>query len=220
MPASSYLIGRRLGKVSQVLNDGQDVADLLFAAQRLDGTNLSGVTFRHCTFANISFKDCVVEDMAFVDCVFVDCYFRGTLLKQSKFEACKFIDCDFTKIDLRSNDFRYYNHFKGCWLPRRALEHGGLPTEPNLKHHLCANLSDEARLAGALKDAEWYRQAGVKAKEAHLFAAMFHLSPYYKEKFQGTEWVSAYVDYIASRARGWLGATREATKSCFETGPL
>ncbi|MDG4835316.1 pentapeptide repeat-containing protein [Micromonospora sp. WMMD967] len=203
MPASSYLVGRQPGALPQVIKAGSTIEDSLFASQRLDNRGIEGVTFKHCTFANVSFKNCKMKNLTFIDCVFVDCYFRGTRLEDSAFNASKFIDCDFTKIDLRRNDFRYYNHFKGCWIPRRELQHG-LPQEPNLKHHLCVNLSDEARLAGDVKDAEWYRQAGVAAQEEYLKAAFTQSSQYYKEKFRGWDRVAAFVEYASSRLRGYL----------------
>lgn len=165
--------------------------------------------FEHCTFSNISFKDCNLTKVEFENCVFIGCYFRQTRIENSAFSACRFLDCDFTKLDLRTSDLKFYNRFKRCWIERRVLEHT-LPQEPNLRHHLCANLANEARLAGALRDAEWYAQQAAKAGEKHLWAAVSRANSYYREKFNGTERIGALVRYLASKGRGWMWGYRRS----------
>ncbi|WP_433721742.1 pentapeptide repeat-containing protein [Actinoplanes sp. CA-051413] len=203
MQAGAYLLGRAHGDLAAAVAEQGPTSDLIFAGQRIDGQNLSRLSFAHCTFANISFKDCVMDSVDFSNCVFVDCYFRGTRIESSKFSSSKFIECDFTKIDIRTSDFRMYNNFKGCWIPRRGLQ-SLLPAEPNLRYHLCMNMSDEARASGALKDAEWYRQEAVAAHEKHLRQAFAGSTEYHKEKFDLTDRVSCFFEYVGSRVRGWL----------------
>ena len=209
MQASAYLLGRTQGKLSEAVAESQPARDMLFAGERLDGSSIKGSGFFHCTFANVSFKDCVIESATFSDCTFIDCYFRGTRIEDSKFSASKFIDCDFTKIDIRTSNFRFYNHFKGCWIPRREL-HSELPSEPNLRHHLCVNLSEEARASGALKDAEWYLQEGMAANERHLKSAVKGSTAYHREKYRGFQRVVALAEYVGSKARGYLWGYRRS----------
>jgi hypothetical protein len=208
--AAAYLVGRRSSRLEAVISGPDSVSeDMLFAGQRIDSQSVSERTFRHCTFANVSFKDCDVSRTAFQNCVFADCYFRETRIYDCRFSACKFIACDFTKVDLRTSDLRYYNAFRDCWIKFGEVEHT-LPPEPNLRAHLCLNLAEEARDAGALADAELYRQTGARANEEHLKAAVRHSSAYYRDKFRGTVRLSAFGEYAASRLRGYLWGYRRS----------
>lgn len=208
MPAASYLVGRQQADLRSKL-DESDISDLLFAAQRLDGTGIKELSFEHCTFANVSFKDCIFDRAKFRDCVFVDCYFRGTRVQNTSFSTCKFIDCDFTKLDMRTSELKWYNHFKGCWIRRHDVE-DNLPSEPNLRHHLCMNLYTEARAAGALKESEWFRQIAAEANELHLSSAFRQKTQYYAEKFKGRLAIGAFLEYCASRLRGYLWGYRRS----------
>lgn len=210
MPAAAYLFGRHLTSLRPIVGQpSEGKEDCLFAAERLDGMTIEGGKFEHCTFSNISFKDCTIADAEFRNCTFLGSYFRQARIKNSKFEGCKFFDCDFTKVDIRTCDIRFYNRFIGCWIPRDILEHN-LPQEPNLRHHICANLAREARISGAIRDAEWYQQAAARANEEHLRSAVRHSSQYYREKFRGTLRVSALTQLIMSKARGYLWGYRRS----------
>jgi hypothetical protein len=208
MPAASYLVGRQQADLRSML-DESDISDLLFAAQRLDGTDIKEQSFEHCTFANVSFKDCIFDRAKFRDCVFVACYFRGTRVQNTSFSTCKFIDCDFTKLDMRTSELKWYNHFKGCWIRRHDVE-DNLPSEPNLRHYLCMNLSAEARAAGALRESEWFRQIAAQANELHLSSAFRQKTKYYAEKFKGRLAIAAFLEYCASRFRGYLWGYRRS----------
>lgn len=198
MSASAYLVGRPALSAQPIASQ----TGALFASQLLDGTSICDVTYIGCTFANVSFKDAQLERVRFSNCVFIDCYFRDTKLTNSTLSACKFIDCDLTKIDIRGCDLRNYNTFSGCYLPYDAVEQS-LPSEGNLRAHLCLNLSDESRRAGALKDADSFRQAGAKGREGHLWNAARHSNAYYKDKFKGVNRAAALAELCGSKLRGW-----------------
>jgi hypothetical protein len=205
MSSAAYLIGRP----SATLNPTSNATDALFAAQRLDGQRLEGVHFEHCTFANISFKECVLTTVSFDDCVFASCYFRDSQLVTCSFRACRFIDCDLTKVDIRTSDLKFYNHFEGCYIPFGELS-PNLPSEGNLKQHLCLNLAEEAVRQGALKDAGLYRQAGARGREEHLRAAYRHSSQFYRDKYRGFDRVEALMECVGSRMRGWAWGYRRS----------
>ena len=199
MSAAAYLFGRPISPLSPVASS----EDRLFASERLDGQALAKVTYENCTFANISFKDASIANVRFSNCVFLDCYFRGTKIYDSYFSACKFIDCNLAKVDIRGSDLRYYNTFVGCHVPYGTIQES-LPSEGNLRAHLCMNLSDEARRAGQLKDADKFRQAAARGLEQHLSGAVFRSSEYYKAKFRGFNYWGALIELLASKARGRL----------------
>lgn len=205
MSAAAFLVGRKHTRLLPTTS----TTDALFAGQLLDGEKFSGVEFQNCTFANVSFKGCDLSGVKFDNCTFASCYFRNARLTSVEFRASRFIDCDLSKIDVRTCDLKWYNTFQGCFIPFRELEQS-LPGEGNLKAHLCSTLSDEARRAGALKDAGLYRQAGAEAREAHLLAAVRQASQFYKDKYKGWNRFGAFVDYAASRSRGWLWGYRNS----------
>ena len=185
-------------------------SDFLFAAERMDSQVFQDITYSHCTFSNVSFKDATLKNVKFEDCVFVSCYFRDTTIEGCQFRASKFFDCDLSKVDIRTSDFRFYNAFAGCYIPFREIEHS-LPVEGNLCQHLCFGLADEARKLGALKDEGLFRQAGAKAKERHLGAAIRHSSEFYRKKYTGTARFSAFTEYVTSRIRGYLWGYRRSS---------
>lgn len=197
--AAAYLVGR--SRVS--LASAQGAADKLFAGDRIDGSELQNLKFAHCTFANVSFKNCTLNNIEFANCVFIGCYFRGTRIERCRFIGAKFVECDLSKVDIRATDFKFYNSFSGCYLPFREIEQS-LPTEGNLRAHLCLNLASEARKSGALKDEGLYRQAGAAGMEQHLLAAARHSTQYFREKYAGSTRWKALLEYIASRTRGFL----------------
>jgi hypothetical protein len=205
MSAAPYMLGRPLRK----LTPGGDVVDSLFASDRIDDTVVEDVTFAHCTFANVSFKGCTVRNTRFIDCVFANCYFRGTKLASATFSGCKFIDCDLSKVDVRTCDFKFYNSFTKCHI-RFGEMRNSFPSEGNLRAHLCANLSREARMAGDISDSEKYRQAAAKGMEDHLWAAVTHQSAFYREKYRGTVRLSVLIEYVASKSRGYLWGYRRS----------
>lgn len=203
---SAYLIGRT---IRASLDQTQSASDSAYASLRVDGLTYDGITFSHCTFANVSFKGCTLKNVRFVNCVFLDCYFRDTAIVDCKFSASKFIDCDLGKLDLRTTDLKYYNSFVNCFIKYREIRES-LPTEGNLKFHLCSNLAAEARRAGALNDEGLYRQAGASALEEHLLSAVRGSSHYFRNKYRGVQRISALGEYIASRTRGYLWGYRRS----------
>jgi Pentapeptide repeats (9 copies) len=205
MSSAAYLWGRDPAS----LDPASDGEDALFAAQRMDAKKFVGREFKHCTFANVSFLDCEIRDARFIDCVFANCYFRHCKIQDSRFSACRFIDCDLTKIDIRTSDLKYYNNFQGCYIPFGELEQS-LPSEGNLKQHLCLNLAEEASRKGALKDAGLYRQAGAEGREDHLKSAFLRSSTYYRDKYKGAARLTALVEYMGSRLRGWAWGYRRS----------
>jgi hypothetical protein len=205
MSSAAYLFGRS----AATLDPASDGSDALFASQRIDGVQLVGKRFEHCTFANVSFKDCEMRNSQFRDCIFVNCYFRHSKIQDCHFSACKFIDCDLAKIDIRTSDLKYYNTFEGCYVPFGELE-SSLPSEGNLRQHLCLNMAEEASREGALKDAGLYRQAGARGREEHLKAAFRHSSQFYREKYQGSARLDAFIEYLGSRFRGWAWGYRRS----------
>lgn len=206
MSTGAYLTGRPLRPLGA---DPTPVEDSLYAAERLDESEIAGKTFRHCTFANISFKGCTLKDCHFIDCVFVDCYFRNAKIDDCTFSASKFIDCNLTKIDFRTSDVKYYNSFSGCFIPYHEIV-GSLPSEGNLRAHLCANLATEARDAGAWADSEKFRQDAAESMERHLWAAVRHSSAFYREKYRGSVRFGALVDLTSSKTRGLVWGYRRS----------
>jgi hypothetical protein len=206
MAAAAYLIGRHHRKLSPDISPDPDS---LFASQRLDGTTIEGKVFRHCTFANISFKDCVIKGVNFIDCVFVECYFRNAKIQDCSISASRFIDCNLAKVDFRGTDVRYYNSFFGCFIPYNEIEQC-LPSEGNLRAHLCANLATEARVAGEPAESEKFRQAAAAGMEQHLWAAFRHTSNFHREKYQGYARFQAFLDWAASRIRGFAWGYRRS----------
>lgn len=205
MSSAAYLFGRTVATLDPAL----DGSDALFASQRIDGKQVVGKQFKHCTFANVSFKGCEIKNAQFSDCIFANCYFRDSKIQDSNFSACKFIDCDLTKVDIRTSDLKYYNSFQGCFIPFGELE-ASLPSEGNLREHLCLNLAEEASRVGALKDAGLYRQAGARGREEYLKAAFLHSSQFYREKYQGMARIEALFEYWGSRLRGWSWGYRRS----------
>ena len=202
----AYLVGRQFVAEIAVDADGEDK---IYAAIRADGSTFKDLKFTHCTFANVSFKECVLEDVKFMNCVFIDCYFRDTKIKKSRFSGCKFINSDLSKVDIRSCDFRYYNSFVNCFIKYHQLEES-LPSEGNLKAHLCANLAQEARKAGFPNDEGLYRQAGAKAFERHMFAAARGATEYFREHYKGMDKFGAAYRWASSRMRGYLWGYRRS----------
>jgi hypothetical protein len=203
---SAYLIGRA---IQLDLPSDRGASNVVFASIRADTANFEGLKYAHCTFANVSFKDCEMRGLEFSNCVFINCYFRRTKINDCKFAGCKFIDCDLGKVDWRASDLKFYTSFVDCYIKYDELRES-LPSEGNLKYHLCSNLALEARKAGALRDEGQYRQAGAKAMEAHLWDAAFGSSEFFREKYRGGQRFGAGVSYIISRVRGWLWGYRRS----------
>ncbi|WP_421843676.1 pentapeptide repeat-containing protein [Mycobacterium sp.] len=202
----AYLVGR---EIATELPPGQCGTDRLYAAIRADESTFKNVKFKHCTFANVSFKNCVFKQAEFSDCAFIDCYFRATRLEKCTFAGCKFLGSDLSKIDIRSCDFRYYNSFVSCFIKHAQLKES-LPSEGNLKAHLCENLAKEAKKAGFRYDEELYRQDGAKALEGHLRDAVRGAAPWFKEHYKGIERVVAARKWGASRLRGYAWGYRRS----------
>lgn len=202
----AYLVGREI--VTKLPPD-ESGTDRIYASVRLDGRNFGSLRFAHCTFANVSFKECVLDQVSFNNCAFIDCYFRDTRIDRCEFSGCKFINSDLAKIDIRSCDFRYYNVFSNCFIKYDQLQYS-LPTEGNLRAHVCANLAREARSAGFANDEGLYRQAGARALEGHLLAAVKGATPYFKEHYRGFERFTAAYAWMASRLRGYAWGYRRS----------
>jgi hypothetical protein len=202
----AYLVGREI--VTELPNT-QSGADRIYASVRVDGDKFEDLRFRHCTFANVSFKGCALKELSFNNCVFIDCYFRDTRIERCRFYGCKFINSDLTKIDIRSSDFRFYNAFSDCFIKFDQMRHS-LPTEGNLRAHLCTNLAREARCAGFSNDEGLYRQEGAKALEGHLLAAVWGSTLYFREHYRGFERVQAAYTLAASRLRGYAWGYRRS----------
>jgi hypothetical protein len=192
-----------MGRPLRKLQADVSASDTLFASQRIDRAIIQGQVFKHCTFANISFKDCCIKDAIFVNCVFASCYFRKAQLESVKFSGCKFVDCDLGKIDVRVCDFKLYNSFSGCFIRFDEIR-DSLPSEGNLKSHLCFNLAREARNLGAIRESDRFRQVAAEGLESHLLQAVRHASSFYREKYTGGARTSAFGEYLASKSRGYL----------------
>lgn len=150
-----------------------------------------------------------MESVAFTNCVFVDCYFREARIDKCSFAGCKFINSDLSKVDIRSCDFKYYNTFFGCYVKYDKLRES-LPSEGNLRGHLCKNLAKEAKKAGSLYDEGQYRQDGAKSFERHLRDAVWHAAPYFADHYQGSRRVFAAYQFTVSRLRGYAWGYRRS----------
>ena len=114
------------------------------------------------------------------------------------------------KIDIRASDLKYYNSFSDCYIPYGELA-ASLPSEGNLREHLCLNLAQEASRGGALKDAGLYQQAGARGREEHLKSAFLHSSEFYRKKYKGGARWEALIQYFGSRSRGYLWGYRRSS---------
>ena len=198
--AASYLVGRKQVAFATLAGSAPGT-DFLVASERLDGQTITG-TYRHATFANVSFKAAVIQGAIFEDCTFANCYFRGTRIDNAIFKGCRFIECDLNKIDVRNTELKFYNQFADCFINYGQLS-DSLPSEPNLKAHLCHNMASEARAKGALGDAGRDAHAGAKAREEHLLSAAFGRSQFYKDKYSGAARAATFLAWAASRLRGY-----------------
>ncbi len=198
MPHSAYLVGRK----QAALKPPYSTSDAVFAADRIDGTELADLTFQHCTFANVSFKKVVLQRVNFVNCIFIGCYFRRARICETNFKGCRFFDCDFPHVAISGSDFRY-STFHGCVVPYEEMEHS-LPGEPNLRRDLARNLSLEAIEGGRAREARAYRRCEIRAREDHLWAALTGQSQWYRDHFDAWRRLGAFVQWVGSKANGFL----------------
>ncbi|MCO6414086.1 MAG: pentapeptide repeat-containing protein [Thiogranum sp.] len=196
--AGTYIAGRKLGQ----LEEPYQASDLTFGSIRLDGRSLKNADYQHCTFANISFKEARLQSSTFLDCVFIGCYFRRAELVNSSFVGCRFIDCQFTHIAVKSSRFPH-SLFRGCQIDIEELEHN-LPPEPNIREVLTRNLSLESSKLGLSTQARAYRMAEIRAREAHLRAAIAGQSQWYRDHFDGLARLRALLQLILSLLNRWL----------------
>ena len=195
----AYLLGRN---ICVYPCEGDPIEDCLFAAQRLDDSEVNDSRFHHCTFANISFKDVKLTNCEFLDCTFIGCYFRKSQIRDCRFPGSKFYGCQFPKVSIQSCDFRYAS-FDGCLIPYSEMEHN-LPSEPNLRQELTSILAHAGEMLGETKEARNYRLQSIKARESHLWAAARSASSWYQEHYQGSRRWAAFISFIASKANGLL----------------
>lgn len=201
-PGSEELGAWALGREHAQLRTPYNGEDRTFASIRVDGSKISHADYKHCTFASVSFKESKVDDGAFVDCVFIGCYFRRADLRGCSFVGCRFIDCRFSHVSIRSCDFRY-SSFRGCALPSREVLYS-LPPEPNLREELARNLSIESARLGLSEEARRYRDIEIRAKEAHLWAAVLGESSWYREHFDSLARTKSFFVFVASRLNRWM----------------
>lgn len=195
----AYLLGRN---ICTYPCEGDPIKDRLFAAQRLDDSEVKDSRFHHCTFANISFKDVKITNCEFLDCTFVGCYFRKSQIRDCRFPGSKFYGCQFPKVSIQSCDFRYTS-FDGCLIPYSEMEHN-LPSEPNLRQELTSILAHAGEMLGETKEARNYRLQSIKARESHLWAAVRSASSWYQEHYGGSRRWTAFMSLTASKAKGLL----------------
>ncbi|MBI4527734.1 MAG: pentapeptide repeat-containing protein [Deltaproteobacteria bacterium] len=195
---SAYVLGRPTGNLA----DPYLGTDLTFGGARLDGLRIEKADFTHCTFANISFKEVVLNSSSFLNCVFVGCYFRRAEVIGSRFIGCKFLDCNFSHIAIKSCDFRH-SSFRACQLPFAEIRYS-LPSEPNLLEELARNLALESSRLGLSSEARQYRMTEIRAREAHLRAAISGESQWYREHFDGFARVRAIAQLSVSLGNRWL----------------
>jgi Pentapeptide repeats (9 copies) len=196
---AGYLVGR--ASVAFPV-DGDPITDIMIAAQRLDGSVLTGRRFNHCTFANVSFKETQLTDSEFNDCAFVNCYFRKARITNCRFVGSRFYGCEFPRIALQSCDFMYATFF-ACAVPFGEMEHN-LPSEPNLREELAAGMALAAEERGWTAQAKEYRLAAIGAREEHLVAAVSSKSTWYKEHYSSWRRVGACVQFVGSKLNGFL----------------
>lgn len=184
------------GRTPTKLTSDEDLyCDALFEADRLDGRKIKGKTFRHTTFANTSFKDVVFENCIFENVVFLSAYFRGAKFLRCEVKASRFINCDLMRVSLVSSDIRFYNSFRGCFVPFERLKES-LPREGNLLRDLASNLADEATLQGATRDANKYREQAIHGDKEFLKAVVLQQQPFYKEKYNSVDRVEHALRYF------------------------
>ena len=207
--SGAYLVGREPGNwpVTNELASG-----LLFAAIHKDGETLEGLEFKHCTFANISFKEGEFKQCRFTNCAFLNCYFRRAQIRETSFVGCKFLSCEFQKVAIRSCDFKY-SRFENCVIPFDELEYS-LPREPNLRQELAHALSVVSDGLGYRRDGQRYRLASIRAKQAHLWAAIFSKSDWYQSHYRGLRKLEAFAAVCCEQnKRRNMGSWRELEDS-------
>lgn len=192
MAATAYLLGRKRAILAAPFSG----TDRLYAAERLDGTEMRDGAYTHCTFANISFKESKLINLRFQNCTFVGCYFRRTDLTDCDFSGCRFISCDFPKVAVRSCSFRYAS-FDGCFIGFAEIQHS-LPQEPNLREDLARNLGTAASSLGFYKEARAYSLCEIRAHEQDLKAAALGESQWYQEHYDSLRRIGAGFEFIFS----------------------
>ena len=116
--------------------------------------------------------------------------------------GCKFLDCNFSHIAIKSCDFRH-SLFKDCQLPFAEMRHS-FPPEPNLREELARNLALASSQLGLSSEARQYRMEEIRAREAHLRAAIVAESQWYREHFDAFARVRAAAQLSASLGNRWL----------------
>lgn len=197
--AAAYLFGRRKGDLSAKADFAQDA---IFAAERVDGEIINKRRYSHCTFANISFLEAKVVGCVFEDCVFIGCYFRKTLLRSNEFKGCRFIGCDFPRIRVHSSRFGYCQFHK-CFIEFGELKHN-LPSEPNIRRDLTANIAHAAESLGVTKEARRYRLEAIAAQNEHLWAGFMHQGDWARDHFPGLKRLTALLQVVSSRLNGLI----------------
>ena len=195
----AYAIGRKIDS----LGDPFRGVDSLYGSVRLDGTTISGADFQHCTFSNISFKDATIDSGKFLSCVFVGCYFRRAKLNDTSFVGCRFIDCNFGHVTIGGSRFEY-SSFRSCQISFDEMFFS-LPPQPYVKEILTRNLAIESTRLGLPSEARRYRREEIKAREAHLRAAVVGRSQWYQEHFSGGyKRTQAFCQLVASLLNRWF----------------
>jgi hypothetical protein len=79
-----------------------------------------------------------------------------------------------------------------------------LPSEPNLREDVARNLRIEAARLGLSSEAGNYRNIEIRAREAHLLAAVLGESKWYREHFDGLARIKSSFAYVGSILNRWM----------------
>jgi hypothetical protein len=210
---SVYTLNKILLDLSAV--EGHSADDAVFAGQRLDGKTFTGIRVRHSALANLSFLNATFADCHFENCVFIGCYFRKSNLSSCVFRGCRFIDCNFPKVIVSSCLFEYVT-FVSCFIEPNEIRYS-LPTAPNLRRDLTANLAQQAASAGRGLAARTFTLWSIAAEREHLRAAWRHESGYYVTHFPGFLRVTAFSQWCWNYVDGAVWGHGERVANLFAT---
>lgn len=88
-------------------------------------------------------------------------------------------------------------------MPFSEFRHS-FPSEPNLREELARNLALESSRLGLSSEARQFRMTEIQAGEAHLLAAIWGESTWYREHFDGFARVKAATQLSLSFGNRWL----------------
>jgi hypothetical protein len=203
-----YFENRDKCRIDQLDESLTKIENMLFANEKIDNkiekddksplfkkSILKNRSICSSTFASIGFKESIFEFISLAHCVFIDCYFKRAKFNNVDFTGCIFINCNFEGAIFARCDFRYVK-FENCFVKFEDLVNN-LPTEVNLRWHLCRDISIECLHKGDIEEYRKYFFEEKRASERHYFKVLVHKNDdiYYKKYnwVDGLKGIGAFI---------------------------